>query len=216
LPLAQVLYRFSDVDPFHRSPYFGPLMDLGQFERFRRCFHARALAPLLSHAGWETVASFDWEGERGDRRGEKGGLRGDGGKQGAGGGAAGGAAGAAAGAGGAATAAGTLHFFFHSITRAPPRPLSLSSPSPTAMRRVRVAPSALPPPPPSPSAAPPSAGPPLPPPPPPFPLYDVTLIARAGGRADGVWYTASLTTAAGRGGGGAGGVGGGGVWPPPT
>ena len=102
-------------------------MDLGQFERFRRCFHARPLAPLLSHAGWEVVAAFDWDADRGERR---------------------------------------------------------------AMRRVRITPAAA-----VHAAAP--------------PCYDFTLVARSGGRADGVWFTASLTPA--------GGVEeGGGVWPPPT
>lgn len=129
-PTPQVLYRFADIDPFARSSFFGSSMDLGQFERFRRCFHSRPLAPLLSHAGWEPVAAFDWEGDRGERR---------------------------------------------------------------AMRRVRVTPAAAPP-----SAASSSA----------LPLFDLCLVARPGGRTDGVWFTASLTAAAG--------TEGGGVWPPPT
>jgi hypothetical protein len=117
-------------------------MDLGQFERFRRCFHARAYARLLGHAGYTVVAGFDWEGPGGEAR---------------------------------------------------------------ALRRVAVSPpSHAPPPAPvgdassaSPTA---SSG-----------LFDVSLVARAGGRADGVWMTASLiaadqTTP----------VGEGGVWPPPV
>lgn len=38
-------------------------MDLGQFERFRRLFHAPGYAPLLGHGGFEVVGSLDWDGE---------------------------------------------------------------------------------------------------------------------------------------------------------
>jgi hypothetical protein len=46
---VEVMYRFSSFDPFERSKYFGPVFDLGQFERFRRIFHHSAYRVLLSH-----------------------------------------------------------------------------------------------------------------------------------------------------------------------
>jgi len=48
----ETLYAFADIDLFlPRSTYFGLSQDLGQFERFRRCFHSPAYRVLLSHVG---------------------------------------------------------------------------------------------------------------------------------------------------------------------
>ena len=58
---VEVLYRFADIDPFARSLYSGRSQDLGQFERFRRLFHAPGYAPLLGHGGFEVVGSLNWE-----------------------------------------------------------------------------------------------------------------------------------------------------------
>eukprot|EP00798_Chlamydomonas_sp_ICE-L_P025984 gene25984-11671_t len=46
---VEVMYRFADFDPFERSKYFGRNLDLGQFERFRRVWHAAPYATLMNH-----------------------------------------------------------------------------------------------------------------------------------------------------------------------
>jgi hypothetical protein len=55
---VEVMYRFSSFDPFERSKYFGPVFDLGQFERFRRIFHHSAYRVLLSHKERKILSSL--------------------------------------------------------------------------------------------------------------------------------------------------------------
>ncbi|KAG2483704.1 hypothetical protein HYH03_017423 [Edaphochlamys debaryana] len=55
---VEVLYRFSNFDPFTRSSYFGRSLDLGQFERFRRVMHTPYYATLLDHSSAEVLSSL--------------------------------------------------------------------------------------------------------------------------------------------------------------
>ena len=73
---VEVLYRFADIDPFaaRGSSYNGRRQDLGQFERFRRLFHAPGYAPLLGHGGYQVVGSIGWEGDE-EEEGAPGGSR---------------------------------------------------------------------------------------------------------------------------------------------
>jgi hypothetical protein len=54
----EVLYRFSNFDPFQRSLYFGRPLDLGQFERFRRIFHTPQYEVLLCHLDHQLLSSL--------------------------------------------------------------------------------------------------------------------------------------------------------------
>lgn len=55
---VEVMYRFASFDPFERSKYFGPVFDLGQFERFRRIFHHSAYRVVLSHKERKILSSL--------------------------------------------------------------------------------------------------------------------------------------------------------------
>eukprot|EP00252_Welwitschia_mirabilis_P011136 TRINITY_DN25034_c0_g1_i1.p1 TRINITY_DN25034_c0_g1~~TRINITY_DN25034_c0_g1_i1.p1 ORF type:complete len:224 (-),score=31.08 TRINITY_DN25034_c0_g1_i1:614-1285(-) len=55
---VEVMYKFASFDPFERSKYFGPVLDLGQFERFRRIFHHSAYRALLSHKERKILSSL--------------------------------------------------------------------------------------------------------------------------------------------------------------
>lgn len=54
----EVMYRFAGFDPFKRSVYFGPLFDLGQFERFRRILHHSSFRVLLGHTDRRILSSL--------------------------------------------------------------------------------------------------------------------------------------------------------------
>ncbi|KAG0626842.1 hypothetical protein M758_2G155800 [Ceratodon purpureus] len=54
----EVMYRFAGFDPFKRSEYFGPLFDLGQFERFRRILHHTSFRVLLGHTDRDILSSL--------------------------------------------------------------------------------------------------------------------------------------------------------------
>lgn len=54
----EVMYRFAGFDPFKRSEYFGPLFDLGQFERFRRILHHTSFRVLLGHTDRRILSSL--------------------------------------------------------------------------------------------------------------------------------------------------------------
>lgn len=56
---VEILYRFSNLDPFQRSEYFGRSLDLGQFERFRRVMHTPYYQPLLDHVDVQLLSSFE-------------------------------------------------------------------------------------------------------------------------------------------------------------
>ena len=57
----EVMYRFTNFDPFARSNYFGVNLDLGQFERFRRIFYTKCYLTLLSHTEHKMVSSLEIE-----------------------------------------------------------------------------------------------------------------------------------------------------------
>jgi len=137
---VEVLYRFADIDPFEvgrGSSYGGRRQDLGQFERFRRLFHAPGHAPLLGHGGYEVVGALGWlpsGGEEGPARA----LR---------------------------------------RVRVVPGPL-VAAPAASAAAAAAEGGSGTPFP--RPSIVKPAH-------------FDWLLVQRVGGRADGVWFTASLT-----------------------
>jgi len=55
---VEVMYRFAGFDPFKRSEYFGPMFDLGQFERFRRILHHASFRVLLHHTDRRILSSL--------------------------------------------------------------------------------------------------------------------------------------------------------------
>jgi hypothetical protein len=55
----EVLYRFTNFDPFARSNYFGVNLDLGQFERFRRIFYTKCYKTLLNHTESTVISSLE-------------------------------------------------------------------------------------------------------------------------------------------------------------
>lgn len=54
----EVLYRFSNFDPFKRCNYFGRPLDLGQFERFRRVLHSPQYSVLLGHTDHKIISTL--------------------------------------------------------------------------------------------------------------------------------------------------------------
>lgn len=55
----EACYRFAAFDPFARTDYFGPRLDLGQFERFRRIFYTPYYVTLLNLSAWEVSSSLE-------------------------------------------------------------------------------------------------------------------------------------------------------------
>jgi hypothetical protein len=55
----EVLYRFTNFDPFARSNYFGVNLDLGQYERFRRIFYTKCYSTLLNHTEHTVISSLE-------------------------------------------------------------------------------------------------------------------------------------------------------------
>ncbi|XP_052206652.1 uncharacterized protein LOC127811012 [Diospyros lotus] len=54
----EVMYRFAGFDPFKRSTYFGPLFDLGQFDKFRWIFHHSTYRSLIGHRERKILSSL--------------------------------------------------------------------------------------------------------------------------------------------------------------
>lgn len=74
----ELVYRFADVDLYlPRSRFFGVSQDLGQFERFRRCFQASEYRVLLSHVRLVVLSNLLVSEEEARQRVLAFGFRGD-------------------------------------------------------------------------------------------------------------------------------------------
>lgn len=54
----ETCYRHADIDPWRRSNYFGPPLDLGQFERYRRIFYTPFFQVLVRNTEFELLSAL--------------------------------------------------------------------------------------------------------------------------------------------------------------
>jgi hypothetical protein len=54
----ETCYRHADIDPWRRSSYFGPPLDLGQFERYRRIFYTPFYQALVRNTEFELLSAL--------------------------------------------------------------------------------------------------------------------------------------------------------------